>query len=444
MNILYLHSHDTGRYIEPYGYPVPTPNLQRFAEQGVVFRQAFCTGPTCSPSRAGLLTGTYPHQCGMMGLAHRGWALKDYDWHLVNPLKRAGYHTALCGVQHVADFRKSDACKTIGYDQKLDETPGRGHAETVTAFLNQRRDADQPFFLAVGQFLTHRTGVSPDGQYWHNRDESPLGDPRYVRPPSILPDTPQTREDFADYLVAAQRLDDDYGRILNALDDAGLADDTLVLITTDHGIAFPNMKCSLTDHGTGVLMMMRGPKGTPFTGGKIVDAMVSHVDFFPTVCDVLNIDAPDRLEGNSLVPLVDGSLDPADPGALHDAVFSEVTYHAAYEPKRSVRTGRWKYIRRFDGRDVPTLPNCDNSPSKSLLLDHGWATHRLNRESLYDLTFDPNETNNLADDPGSAEVLDQMRRRLDDWMKQTDDPLLDGPVPLPEGAITTPVDAMAP
>ena len=86
-NILYLHSHDTGRYIEPYGYPVPTPNLQAFAEQGVVFRQAFCGGPTCSPSRAALLTGQAPHSSGMIGLAHMGFKLHDYSQHIVHTLR---------------------------------------------------------------------------------------------------------------------------------------------------------------------------------------------------------------------------------------------------------------------------------------------------------------------------------------------------------------------
>ena len=90
-NILYLHSHDTGRYIQPYGYAVPTPNLQRLAEEGVLFRQAFCASPTCSPSRAALLTGMFPHVNGMLGLAHFGFTLNDYSQHIVHTLRRAGY-----------------------------------------------------------------------------------------------------------------------------------------------------------------------------------------------------------------------------------------------------------------------------------------------------------------------------------------------------------------
>ena len=110
-NILYIHSHDTGRYLEPYGHAVPAPNLQRLATQGMLFRQAFNAAPTCSPSRASLLTGMCPHSNGMFGLAHRGFVLNDYKQHVLHTLRPAGYYSALFGVQHIA---KDPA--TIGYD----------------------------------------------------------------------------------------------------------------------------------------------------------------------------------------------------------------------------------------------------------------------------------------------------------------------------------------
>ena len=96
-NILYIHSHDTGRYVQPYGYAVATPNIQKLAEGGVVFRQAFSAAPTCSPSRAALLTGQSAHSSGMLGLAHRGFALKDMNQHLVNTLRAAGCTSTLIG-----------------------------------------------------------------------------------------------------------------------------------------------------------------------------------------------------------------------------------------------------------------------------------------------------------------------------------------------------------
>ena len=101
-NIVYLHTHDTGRGIQPYDPGIKTPNLMRLAQEGVLFRNAYCVGPTCSPSRSGLLTGQYPHQNGMFGLAHRGFSLNDYGKHLANFLKGYGYETALFGMQHEA------------------------------------------------------------------------------------------------------------------------------------------------------------------------------------------------------------------------------------------------------------------------------------------------------------------------------------------------------
>ena len=123
-NILYLHSHDTGRYVQPYGHPVPTPNIQRLADQGLLFRQAFCGAPTCSGSRAVLLTGQWAHVNGMIGLAHRGFRLHDYRHHLVHTLRGAGYWSGLVGEQHL-----SVEPEVLGYDAvgEVDST----HVESV-------------------------------------------------------------------------------------------------------------------------------------------------------------------------------------------------------------------------------------------------------------------------------------------------------------------------
>ena len=110
-NILYIHSHDTGRYVQPYGHAIPTPNIQRLAEQGVLFRKAFCVAPTCSPSRAGLLTGQYAHCTGMLGLAHRGFSLNDYNQHIIHTLRKAGYYSVLIGEEHLSKDPKAS-----GYD----------------------------------------------------------------------------------------------------------------------------------------------------------------------------------------------------------------------------------------------------------------------------------------------------------------------------------------
>ncbi|MCU1260927.1 MAG: sulfatase, partial [Bryobacterales bacterium] len=133
-NIVYLHSHDSGRYLQPFGHGIPTPNLQRLASEGVLFRRAFSAAPTCSPSRAALLTGQCPHRNGMLGLAHRGFSMNDYRKHILHTLRPAGYRSVLAGLQHIAATPE-----TIGYDEILhpkttaaaDVTPG------AVGFLNR-------------------------------------------------------------------------------------------------------------------------------------------------------------------------------------------------------------------------------------------------------------------------------------------------------------------
>lgn len=422
-NILYIHSHDTGRYVQPYGHAVLTPVLQKLAGDGVLFRQNFCVNPTCSPSRAALLTGSYPHENGMTGLAHRGFALNDYSQHVLHTLRKAGYVSALAGVQHIAS--KTDETlpwEIIGYDRWL----GNDGCQGAVDFLGQ--SPDDPFFLAVGFQETHRGFPAL---------EACIDDPRYCLPPAPLPDTPEVRIDMTRYKASARILDRKIGDVLEALERSGKADNTLVICTTDHGIAFPHMKCNLTDHGIGVMLLMRGVGG--FTGGKVVDAMTSHLDIFPTICDVVGIERPDWLRGKSLLPLVENGTQ-----AIHEELFFEVNFHAAYDPMRAVRTTRWKYIRRFDGRQTPVLANCDDGESKTMRLAQGWQSHPVGAEMLFDLAYDPNEANNLASDPSYETVLLDMRARLERWMEDTRDPLCTGPVPPPAGAKLNSQDDVSP
>lgn len=421
-NILYLHSHDTGRYIQPYGHKIPTPHLQKLATQGVVFRRAFDAAPTCSPSRASLLTGECPHNSGMLGLAHRGFALNDYRRHILHTLRPQGYRSTLIGIQHIAQDPKR-----IGYDEIVATRNTQVAAVAPAAVEFLKRPAGQPFFLDVGFFETHREFHEP----------GPQEDPRFAIPPAPIPDTPATRRDIAAFRASARVLDQGMGAVLDALESSGLAGNTLVICTTDHGIAFPAMKCNLTAHGTGVFLMMRGPGG--FTGGKTCDAMVSQLDLFPTVCDLLGIEHPAWLQGKSLLPLVHGGA-----SEIHDEIFAEVNYHAAYEPKRAVRTQRWNYIRRFGDREHPVLPNCDDGLSKDLWVSNGWKSRLDPREQLYDTLFDPAERYNLAADPAYRATLTEMRGRLDAWMKRTSDPLLEGPVKAPAGAVVNDPDGLSP
>jgi N-sulfoglucosamine sulfohydrolase len=412
-NILYIHSHDTGRYVQPYGYQVPTPNIQLLADQGVLFREAFCAAPTCSGSRASLLTGQYCHNNGMMGLAHRGWSLNDYGKHWVHTLREAGYRSVLIGEQHI-----STDPQVIGFDRVVEMDSHRAEAVAPTTIETLHQQPEGPWFMSVGFFETHRSFFAPTS----------VRDTLYSLPPTGLPDMIASRRDMAAFKASARSLDQGIGAVLHALHDLGLVDNTLIICTTDHGVAFPNAKATLYDRGTGVMMLMRGPGG--FAGGKVFDAMVTHLDVYPTICELAGIDAPSWLQGKSLMPLVRSETE-----RLHDEIFAEITYHAAYEPLRSVRTERWKYIRRFHDYPHPVLANCDDSASKDLWVEHGWGERLVPEERLYDLLFDPDEGNNLAGDPSREGVLSEMRERLESWMRDTADPLLDGPIPPPEGAM---------
>ncbi len=422
-NILYIHSHDTGRYIQPYGHAISTPNLQQLADEGTLFRQSFCANPTCSASRAALVTGTYPHQNGMFGLAHRGWDMNDYSEHVIHTLAENGYKTALSGIQHIVHH---DRTEEVGYDEVLIPSGEAGSPElAASSWLHRQAGSDTPFFLSVGFGETHREFPETDLSV----------DPDNVQPPGPLPDTPRTRKDMAGFMTYAEVLDRKMGVVFDTLRETGQMDDTLIICTTDHGIAFPRMKCNLTDEGIGIMLLMRGPQG--FTDVGAVDGLVSHVDIFPTICDVAGIEPPARCEGTSLRPLVTGETQ-----SVRDEIHAEVNYHAAYEPMRCVRTERYKYIKRFSDRTEPVLPNCDDSPSKDVVLEAGW--YPVEQEMLYDTILDPHETRNLVGEAEAADVLDDMRERLRRWQESTNDPILEGPMPPQEGTVYNDIDSDSP
>ncbi len=414
-NILYVHSHDTGRYVQPYGHQVPTPNIQRLADQGLLFRQAFAAAAVCSGSRAALLTGQASHSTGMLGLAHRGYRLADTSRHLAHTLHDHGYFTALLGEQHLAADPED-----IGYEHVV--AIESFHADLVAPAAVELIDdlpTDRPFFLSVGFFETHRAYFEPTS----------VRDALYSAPPPNLPDTPEIRRDVAAFKASARSLDHGVGAVLNALDERDLADNTLVILTTDHGIPFPGAKATLFDRGIGVMLIVRGPGG--FHGGRVSDALVSQIDLFPTICELAGIERPQWLQGQSLMPLLRKEVD-----QVNDEIYAGITYHAAYEPQRAVRTERYKYVKRFDPQvDTVVLPNVDESPSKDLLLANQWTERKIPAEALYDLIFDPNEATNLAGDPAYEAVRERLAAKLHDWMVETDDPLLHGEVQPAPGTV---------
>jgi len=441
-NIVYIHAHDLGRHCEPMGYDIPSPNIMRLATEGVLFRQCHSSAPSCAPSRAALVTGQHPHCCGMLGLPtdSLGYSLNDYSRHITVFLRQHGYETALSGVQHVARAPWAPPEQVLAYDHFLNHTPtGRRPFDPLTTssaaveFL--KRDHDKPFFLSVGYLDPHRDNRGDRRVFIDSRPSEQPDDidkrARYCLPWPHMPDNAVTRRETANFKMGVESLDNDLAPVLEALDAPELRDNTLVIFTTDHGPGVCEMKCTLTDRGTGVVMMIRGPADSDcagadtFSAGTVVDALIQHMDLYPTICELIGAEKPDWLDGKSLLPLVRGETD-----EIHDAIFTEQTYHAGATPRpqRAVRTKRYKYIRSYKA-DQPR--GVDRGPTEEFWMQYGYAERPFPDESLFDLVFDPHEANNLVGRADYASTLAKMRRRLDDWMKSTDDPLIDGVIPDP-------------
>ena len=390
MNVIYMHTHDSGRFWSPYGYPIPTPSLSEFANRASLFRQCYSAAPTCSPSRAALLTGCTPHENGMTGLAHRGWRIKDYSKHIVQYLGSNGFHTVLAGVQHEAD-----SWREIGYSEVLG--------------------------------VTGKTQTGLDAT------------PDRISLPYPIPDCYKTRDDMADYYESARIADKCFGLVLEAIEKRGYLEDSIIIITTDHGIAFPRMKGTLYDTGIGVALLISVPDNK--LKGESIDAITSHIDLFPTICDYTNLPVPSWCEGKSLRPIFEGKTN-----KIRSELYAETTYHAAYEPARCIRTERYKFIRRFDYHTKMVMPNIDKSPSKEFMKEAGLDKELYDREELYDLYLDPTENHNLVGDPRYSEIYSELSQKLSDWMKNTSDffPASAPRAPKPRGSKVNILDAPDP
>ena len=289
----------------------------------------------------------------------------------------------------------------------------------------------QPFFISVGTQETHTPYPDPQPE------THPAENPDHCIPPRPFADTPSLRTMTAGYKRSARQMDAGFGAILDTLAATGQDANTYVFAFTDHGLQWPLHIGSVGEHGNAAFLMVRGPKH--FSGGRTIDPMVSLMDLVPTVCALANIEQPPWLQGTSLLALVDGQVE-----RLHQRLFFQQTYHAAYEPMRAVRTERHIYIRRFDQRQGLVLPNTDDTPAKQDLLDHNWQQQPRHEAMLYDHYFDPDQQNNLIGRSELAPIQAQLRQSLDDWMAATDDPLLQGPIPLPKGAEATDPNAFSP
>ncbi|WP_168120075.1 sulfatase [Paenibacillus sp. HB172176] len=434
MNIVYLHAHDAGRYVSPYGFPVDTPNLMKFAQEGVLFRKAFCAAPTCGPSRSALMSGQYPHEIGMYGLpgTPEGWAFDDYGKHLVRNLRELGFETVLAGCQHETGKSDKELREDLGYERLLNEgreKKGWFYQETidhVERYLAEPKT--RPFFLSVGIDEPHRNNIGrpelgiggESARFSKTRYYNPdLLDYRYTAPPPFLPDLPEIRKDMASYREGARIMDEYMGRVLYALKHYGCEDNTLVIVTTDHGIEFAGGKKTLSDQGIGVMLMMRGPHG--FSGGRVVESLVSQLDIYPTLCELLQIECRSWLRGKSLMPILRGEAQ-----SIHEEIFAEQTCHGKLEPLRCIRTERCKLVLRHYA-EGPKLRS--DSPCDDLMASIGFYDRPLGAVELFDLYLDPWEHCNRAEDPAYQAIRRELTEKLTLWMSESGDPFPSGSFP---------------
>jgi len=425
-NIVLITCHDLGRHLGCYGVAtVRTPNLDQLAAEGMRFERAFCTAPQCSPSRASLFTGRYPHSNGVMGLTHAefGWDLHEDELHIAQALRERGYRTGIVGLHHEARSVERCGFQDIVPQGRGDEMSAQAIALMTTYILQQ-----QPFYLQIGYHEPHRA-PSPDQDasltMGFLNDYLEPDDSRGVTIPPWLRDEPATREELAELQGAIHYLDEAVGSLLHGLSELGIAEDTLVIFTTDHGLAFPRAKCSLYDPGIEVAMLVQMP-ARGWTGGQVVSPFVSNIDLFPTLLELAGCAVHETVQGRSLTRLLNGETN-----QHRDDVFSEMTYHDYYHPQRAIRTEGHKLIVNFSNAPSFMDPSQSWRRRTRPIVPEAPATAYTPPVELYDLDSDPLEWTNLADETAHASLRDDLLTRLGGWMRETGDPLLDGAVTPP-------------
>jgi N-sulfoglucosamine sulfohydrolase len=417
-NIIYIIVHDIGQHIGCYGAGVATPNMDRLASDGVSFTNYHCTAAQCSPSRASIMTGRYPHQNGLMGLAHIGWEFHFGQKTLPMYMNDAGYETHLFGHQH----EHSDP-STLGY-QHL-HSPEKNSARVIgpefIEFLHAHAEnpGEKPLHISVGFGEPHRP---------YHREGYPQDDPAQVMIQPWLPDRPGIREDIAGLNGLVWVVDEWVGKIRQALTDTGLEDNTLFIFTTDHGTAMPRAKGTCYDPGTKTALIMHQPG--VIEGGTRYDDLLINCDFMPTLLDFVGEPEPDDIAGRSFLGLLTGG-----DFRPHEHIFTEMTWHDRYNPMRSVRTDRYKYVHNFGDRPLVFMPLDIWNGHAGREMAWEYYSEKRPEHQLYDLEADPLEQKDIAADPAYADILAELTATVDQWMAATDDPLLLGDVPpVPEQA----------
>lgn len=479
-NILFCFADDWGRYASIYAavekraspsQVVKTPNIDRVAREGVLFRNAFVNAPSCTPCRSALLSGRYFFNTG------RGAILQGAQWDAKIPtypllLKDAGYHIgksfkvwspgtpadAPFGGQKYAYQRAGNLCNN--YSEHVTEMVANGtKLEAARAkVLGQVRDnfaafladakPDQPWHYWFGPTTVHRAWVRGSGRaLWSIAPDALKG-----KLPAFLPDVPQVREDFADYLGEIQAYDAYIGVLLKKLDETKQLDKTLIVISGDHGPpGFPHGKCNLYDFGVAVTLAARWPGGK---AGRVVDDFVNLMDLAPTFLEAGGLKPAPGMNGRSFLDVVKSARSgQVDPTRTYVITGRERHVAGARQgnvpyPHRALRTKGFLYIRNFrpdrwpmgdpaKGTPTPeqvekttfvTFSDMDASPTKAWLVVHrddpkvkpfyDLAFAKRPAEELYDLRKDPDQVRNVADESAyaadKARLAGQLTRRLEE------------------------------
>jgi len=393
-NILWITSEDNGPFLGCYGdRHAQTPNLDRLARDGIRFSNAVANAPVCAPTRCTIITGVYAPSMGTQHMRSRN---EVPQWIHLFPhyLRQAGY---FCTNHSKTDYNLSPV-DTNAWDM-------------ITGGDHRRRKPGQPFFAVYNLGTTHESSL-------HRGGDPALADSKIPLPP-YHPDTPEIRASWATYYRIITRMDAQVGEILRQLEEEGVADDTIVFYYSDHAGILPRSKRFLYDTGVHVPMIVRFGKNVahlaPLPPGSVCDRPVSFVDLAPTILSLAGLPIPDYMQGHAF-------LGPKATDAPEYSYCFRGRMDERYDMFRAVRGKRFKYIRnymphRIYGQHIAYL-------FRAPAMQSWWAQWRAGHcrgpqcyfwqpkpvEELYDLTKDPWEVNNLADDPQYAEVLERMRR----------------------------------
>lgn len=430
-NILFCLADDWGwPHAGMYGdQVVETPAFDRLAKEGVLFTHTYVSAPSCTPSRNAIITGQQFYRLEEGANLHSALDIKFPNFMMM--LEKEGYR--------IGHWRKAwgpGKWKKGGYDRHP-----CGPASKFDVFL-KKQPKGKPFCFWFGTYDPHRPYKTGSGR------ESGMDIDR-VHVPDFLPEVDTVRSDIADYYWEVQRWNRDVAKAIELLEKRGELDNTIIIMSGDHGMPFPRCKGNLYDWGVRVPLAVRW--GAKVPGGRTVSDFVSFTDFAPTILDAAGVDVPASMTGRSLVEVLQsGKSDRVDP-SRDFMVFGRERHTPAQEspsmagyPARAIRTDRWLYIMNLEmdrwpagTPDHATHPmthfsDCDGGPSKKFLMKHGDEPEyrpfyqlcfaKRPAEELYDCQADPDQVNNLAGEEDYREIKAQLREKLVDYLRTTEDP----------------------